>query len=110
MVELAIRICEIVFTSVWAAPLGAIDVEARQAKSRLKIHAVPIVCYMGTDTERLKALAEELQQENEGVAIHTQGRCLANLSMINERIQNREIASFGVVILVKGWWPAQTKL
>jgi len=49
-----------------------------------------------------------LQAENEGKAIHTQIRWLANPCTIKERRQNREIAESSVVIVVKGCKVAQS--
>jgi hypothetical protein len=79
---------------------GVVDVEANKTCERLKIHAVPLVRYMGKATEGLQKIREVLEAENEGVAIPTQVRWVANDRTVRERRQNREIATSLVVCVV----------
>jgi hypothetical protein len=74
----------------------------------LKIHAVPLVRYMGKGTEGLRKMREEFDAENEGIAIPTQVRWLANPCTIRERRQNGEIAASSVVVVVNGSTMAQS--
>jgi hypothetical protein len=66
---------------------GIIDVEGNHSWERLKIHPVPVVRYMGTGTNGLQKMREEIPAENEGVTIPPQVRWLSNPRTIKEREQ-----------------------
>jgi hypothetical protein len=100
--EMALQYRDITITAARTVDNGVLDVEENQSWERLKIHAVPLVRYMGKGTEGLQRMLEEFEAENEGVAIPTEVRCLANPRTIRERRQNREIVGSSVVFAVKG--------
>jgi len=86
---------------------GVVDVEENNTWERLKIHAVPLVRYMGKGTDGLQKMREEFEAENEGIKVPTQVRWLANPSTIRDRKKNGEIAASSVVCEVKGSKVAQ---
>jgi hypothetical protein len=63
---------------------GVIDVEENESWERLKIHAVPFVRYMGKRTLGLSKMLDEIQAENEGVAVPVHVRWLASPHSIKE--------------------------
>jgi hypothetical protein len=81
---------------------GIIDVEGNKSWERLKIHTVPLVRYMGKGTTGLQKMREEIQADNEGVAIPAQERWLSNPRMMREREQRGEIKASSVVFIVRG--------
>jgi len=81
---------------------GVIAIEENESQERLKIHALPLVRYLGKGTVGLQKMREEFEAENEGIAIPTQVRWLANPCTIRERRQNREIAVSSRLFVVKG--------
>jgi hypothetical protein len=85
---------------------GVIDVEENESW-QIKIHAVPLVRYMGKGTEGQQNMREEFEAENKGIAIPTQVRWLVNPCTIRERRQNGEIVTSSVVFVVKGTKLAQ---
>jgi len=105
--EMAMQYCDIIITAVRTVHRGVMDVEGNETWERLKIHAVPVVRYMGKGTEGLQKMRQEFEAENEGIAIPTQVRWLANPRTIRESKQNREIAASSVVFVVKGSRMAQ---
>jgi len=86
---------------------GIIDVEENESWERLKIQTVRLVRYMGKGTEGLQKMSEEIQVENEGVAIPTEVRWLSNPRIIREREQRGEIKASSVVFIVRGKKVAQ---
>jgi hypothetical protein len=100
--EMAMQYRDIIFTAARTVNKGVVHVEENETWERLKIHAVPLVWYMGRSTERLRKMREEFEAENEGVAIPVDVRWLANPRTIRERMQNGEIAASSVVFVVKG--------
>jgi hypothetical protein len=54
---------------------------------------------MGNNTEGLQKMRQEFEPENEGIAIPTQVRWLANPRTIRERRQNGDIVVSSVVFL-----------
>jgi hypothetical protein len=101
MAAMALMYRDVIITVARTVAKGVIDVEENDSRERLKIHAVPLVRYMGKGTEGLQEMREEFEAENEGIAITTQVRWLANPRTIRERRQNREIAASSVVFVVK---------
>jgi hypothetical protein len=93
---------DVIITAARTVDKGVIDVEENESWERLKIHAVPLVRYMGKGTEGLQKMREEFEAENEGIKVPTQVRWLANTRTIRERRQNGEIAASSVVFVVKG--------
>jgi len=76
--EMALQDRDIIITGARTVDKGVLDVEENECWETLTIHAVPLVWYMGRSTEGLQRMREEFEVENEGVAIPTQGRWLAN--------------------------------
>jgi hypothetical protein len=105
--EMAMRYRDIIITAARTVDTGVVDVEENETWERLKIDAIPLVRYMGKGTEGLQKMQEEFEAENEGVAIPTQVRWLANPHTIRERRQNGEITASSVVFVVKGSKVAQ---
>jgi hypothetical protein len=106
-VEMAMWYRDIIITAARTVDKGVVDVEENETWERLKIHAVPLAQYMGKGTEGLQKMRQELEVENEGIAIPTQVRWLANPRTIRERKQNGEITTSSVVFVVKGRKMAQ---
>jgi len=100
--EVAMRYREVIITAAKTVDRAVVDVEENETWERLKIHALPLVRYMGKGTEGLQRMREEFEAENEGIAIPTQVRWLANPSTIRERRQNGEITESSVVFVVTG--------
>jgi hypothetical protein len=100
--EMGMQYRDIVITAARTVDTGVVDVEENETWGRLKIHAVPLVRYMGKGTEGLQKMREEFEAENEGIVIPTQVRSLAKPRTIWERKQNGEIAASSVVFVVKG--------
>jgi hypothetical protein len=100
--EMALRYSNIIITAARTIDKGVVDVEENESWERLKIHAVPLVRYMGKGREGLQKMREEFEAENEGVAIPTQVWWLGNPRAIRERRQNGEIAASSVEFVVKG--------
>jgi len=106
--EMALQYRDIIITAARTVDKGVVDVEENESWERLKIHAVPLLRYMGKGTEGLQKMQEEFQAENQGIVIPTQVRWLANPRTIREGRQNGEIAASSVVFLVKGSKIAQS--
>ena len=70
--EMAMQYCDIIITAVRTINSGVVDVEENETWERLKIHAVPLVQYMGNGTNGVWMMQEEYEAENEGIAIPTQ--------------------------------------
>jgi len=107
--EMALQYRYIIITAASLVEKGVVDVKENASWERPKIHAVPLVRYMGKGTEGLQKMRGELEVENEGVAVRTQVRWLENHRTISERSQNGEIATSSVVIVVKGNKVAQSR-
>jgi hypothetical protein len=105
--EMALLYRDIIIKAARSVDKGIIDVEGHQCWERLKIHTVPRLRYMGKRTERIDKMREEIQPENEGVAIPAQVRWLSNPRSIREREQRGEITASLVVIIVRGKKVAQ---
>ena len=99
--EMALQYRDIIITAARTVNKGVVDVEENESWERLKIHAVPLIRYMGKGTEGLRKMREEFEAENEGIVIRTQVRRLANPRTIRERRQKGEIAASSVVFVVK---------
>jgi len=83
--EMAMQYRDIIITAARTVDRGVVDVEENETWERLKIHAVPLMRYMGKGTEGLQKMREEFEAENKGIAIPTQVRWLANPGIIGER-------------------------
>jgi len=105
--EMAMLYRDIIITAASTVDIGVVDVEEIKTWEKLKSHAVPLVLYMGKDTEGLGKMREEFEAENEGIKVSTQVRWLANSRTIRERRQNGDIAAQSVVIFGKGSKAAQ---
>jgi len=99
--EMAMQYRDIIIMAARTVDRVVVDVEENETWERLKIHAVPLVRYMGKGTEGLQKMREEFEAENEGIAIPTQVRWLANPHTIRETRQNGEIGVSSVVFVVK---------
>jgi len=93
---------DVIITAARTVDKGVIDVEENEYWKRLKIHAVPLVRYMGNGTEGLQKMQDKIHAETEGVVIPIQVRWLANPHSIRERRQRGEISALSVVFIVKG--------
>jgi hypothetical protein len=91
--EMALHYRDIIIMGARTVDKGVFDVEENESWERLKIHAVPLVRYMGKGTEGMHKMREEFEAENEGVPIPAQGRWLWNPRTIRERRRNGEIAA-----------------
>jgi hypothetical protein len=76
--EMAQRYLDIIITAARTVDNGVIDVEEYESSERRKIHALPLLRYMGKGTEGLQKMREEFEAENEGITISTQVQELAN--------------------------------
>jgi len=81
---------------------GVDDVKEKESGETLKIHAQPLVRYMGKGTEGLQKMGVEFERENQGKKIPTQVQWLVNPRAISQRRQNGEIAASLVVFVVNG--------
>jgi len=106
--EMALHYRDIIITAARMVDKGVVDVEENESWERLKIHAVPLIRYMGKGTEGLQQMRDEFQAENQGIVIPTQVRWLAYPRTIRERRQNAEIAASSVVFVIKGSKMAQS--
>jgi hypothetical protein len=70
--EMAMQYRDVFITAARTVDRGVVDVEGNETWERLKIHAVPLVRYMGKGAEGLQKMREEFEAENEGIAIPTQ--------------------------------------
>jgi len=70
--EMAMRYRNMIITATRTLDKGVLDVEKTETWGRQKIHAVPLVRYMGRGTEGLQKMGEEFEAENESIAIPTQ--------------------------------------
>jgi len=85
--EMAMRYWNVIITAGMTVDRGVMDVEGNKTWERIQIHAVPLVRYIGIGTEGSQKMREEIEAENEGIAIPTQARWLANPRIIRERRQ-----------------------
>jgi hypothetical protein len=102
MAEMALLYRDIIIMAARSVDKGIIDVERNESWERLKIHTVPLLRYMGKGTKGLQKMSEEIQAENEGVAISAQVRWLLNPRIIRERERRGEIKASSVVFIVRG--------
>lgn len=80
---------------------GVVDVARTEFLHRLKVHAVPLVRYMGKGTEGLQKKWDEIQAENKGVVIPVHVRWLVNPHCLRDRRPRGEISASSVVLVVK---------
>jgi hypothetical protein len=106
--EMAMWYGNIIIMAARTVDRGVVHVEENVNWERVKIHAVPLVWYMGKGTQGLQKMREEFEVENEGIENPTQVRWLANPHTIREMRQNGEIAAPSVVLVVKGSRLAQS--
>ena len=99
---MALRYRNIIITAAITVDKGVIDVKENESSERLKIYAVPLVQYMGNETEVVQMMRKVFEVANESITIPTQVRWLVNPCTIRERRQNGEINSSLVVFIVKG--------
>jgi len=76
--DMALLYQHIIILTARSVDKGIIEVEGNESWDRLKIQTVPQVGYMSKGTERLPKMREEIQADNEGVAIPAQVRWLSN--------------------------------
>jgi hypothetical protein len=60
---------DLIITAVPTVEKGVINVEENESWDRLKVHAVPLVRYMGNGTEGLQKTQNEIHPENQGVMV-----------------------------------------
>jgi len=89
--EMALQYRDIIITAARTVDKGVVDVEENESWERLKIHAVPLIWYMGKGMEGLQKMRQEFEVENECIMIPTKVRWLANPRTIRERRRNGEI-------------------
>jgi hypothetical protein len=99
---MVLRYRDIIITAVRTVDKGVVDVADNESWERLKIHAVPLVQYMGNGMLGLHKMWEEFEAENKGVAIPTEVRWRANPHAITERRRNGEVAASLVVFVLNG--------
>jgi hypothetical protein len=92
----------VIITAARTVHKGVINVEENESWESLKIHAVPLVEYMGKGTEGLHKMWDEIHTENKGVTVPIQAQWLASPHTITESWQKGEIAASSVVFVVKG--------
>jgi len=85
--EIALPYRDIIMNAARSVYKWIIDVEGNESWERLKIHTFPPVRYMGKGTKGLQKMRDEIQAENEAVAIPAQVRWLSNPRIIRERSQ-----------------------
>jgi hypothetical protein len=105
--EMALLYRDIIIKAARSVDKGIIDVEGNESWERQKNHTVPLVRYMGKGTQALHKMREEIQAENEGVAIPAHVKWLLNPRIIKEREQRGEIKASSVVFIVGGKKVAQ---
>jgi len=105
--EMALLYRDLIIKAARSVDKGIIDVEGNESWERLKIHTVPLVRYMGKGAEGLPKMKEEIQAQNEGVAIPAEVRWLSNPRIIRVREQRGEIKASLVVFIVSGKKVAQ---
>jgi hypothetical protein len=81
---------------------GIIDLELNESWCRLKVHAIPLLRYVGKGTLGTQKLRAEIEAENEGVVIPTQIRWLGSMSSIKDRWTRGDINASSVTFAVKG--------
>jgi hypothetical protein len=91
----------IIITTTCTVDIKVIDIEENQSWERLKIHALPLVRYMGKGTQGLQKMWDEIHAENEGVAVPVQVQWLGSAHGIEERSHRGEISASSVVVVVK---------
>jgi len=69
--EMALQYCDIIITAGRRVYKEVVDVEESESWERLKIDAVPLIRYMGKDTDGLEKMRAEFEAENEGIVIPT---------------------------------------
>jgi hypothetical protein len=106
--EMVMQSRDIMIMAARTVDRGVVDVEENETLEWLNIHAVPLVWCIGKGTEGRQMMREEFVAENEGIAIPTQVRWVANPCTIRDRRQNGEIAVSSVVFVVKGSRLAQS--
>jgi len=89
--EMAPLYRHIIIKAARSVDKGIIDMKGNESWETLKIHTVMLVGYMGKGTKGIQKMREEIQAENEGVAIPAQVRWLSNPRIIKEREQRGEI-------------------
>jgi len=102
MVAMALTYRDVIINVARTVDKGVIDVEEYESWERLKVHAVPLVRYMGKGREGLQKMRDEIHAENEGVAIPVQMGWLANPHSIRDRRQRGEICASSVGFVVNG--------
>jgi len=105
--EMALLYRDIIIKAARSVEKVIIDVEGNESWERLKIHTILLLRYIGKGTEGLQKMRQEIQAENEGVAIPAQVRWLSNPRIIREREQRGEIKASSVVFIVMGKKVAQ---
>jgi hypothetical protein len=89
----------IIITGTRTVNRGVMDVQEHETCERIKIHAVPLVRYMGKGTTGLQQMRVQFEVENQGIAIPTQVRWLARPRTMRERRKTSEIAVSSVVFV-----------
>jgi hypothetical protein len=99
---MALQYRDIIIKAARTFNKGVMDVEENESREWWKIHAVPLILYIGKGTEGLPKMRSQCERENEGIVICTQVWWLANPLTIRERMQKEEIAALLVVFIVQG--------
>jgi hypothetical protein len=98
---MALQYRNVVIRAARTVVRGVVVVKENKTWERLKIHAVPLMRYMGQDTDSLQKMRDDCEAENKGIAIPTHVQWLAKPSTFRDRRQNTEITVSSVVFVVK---------
>jgi len=101
-VEMALPYRDLIITAAWMVDKGVIDVEEHESSERLKVHAVPLMRFIGKGTEGLHKMQDEIHVDNERVAIPIQVRWLANPHSFRQTRERGEISASSVLIVLQG--------
>lgn len=102
MAAMALVYSEVISNTGRMVVKGVIEIEENETWEWLKVHAVPLVMYMGKGTEGLQMIRDEIHAENDRVVIPCQVRWLSNPHGIGGMRQRGEISASFVVFVVKG--------
>ena len=108
---MALDYCEVIINAARTVNKGVNKVEENQSWERQKVHAVPLLRYMGKGTEGLQMMQDEIHAENQSVVIPVPVRWLANPHSIREKRLNGEISASSVGFVLEGdmvgWRPVK---
>jgi len=92
---------DVIITTARTVDKGVFNVEENESWERLHIHAVPLMRNMQKGTEGLQTMRDEIQTENEWVAVQMPVPWLGSPHSIQQRSQKWEISELSEVFIVK---------